>query len=89
MASVATSFPSGKSPLEVRLAEVHWCVDHGASEIDMVIERGAFLAGEYAQVFDEIAAVKEACGGAHASSIVPAPCPPTRRLLLRPLSRRP
>lgn len=70
IASVATAFPSGKSPLELRLSEVRWCVDHGAHEIDMVIDRGAFLAGEYALVFDEIAAIKAACGAAHLKVIL-------------------
>ncbi|MBK9387164.1 MAG: deoxyribose-phosphate aldolase [Planctomycetes bacterium] len=70
VASVATAFPSGKSPLALRLDEVRWCVEHGAHEIDMVIDRGAFLAGEYALVFDEIAAIKEACGPAHLKVIL-------------------
>lgn len=64
VASVATSFPSGKSFLEVRLQEARMAVEAGADEIDMVIDRGAFLAGEHARVHDEIASVKEACGGA-------------------------
>lgn len=62
VASVATAFPSGQSPLRVRLAEVRAAVADGADEIDMVINRGAFLAGELARVQDEISAVVEACG---------------------------
>jgi deoxyribose-phosphate aldolase len=62
VASVATAFPSGQSPLKTRLAEVRAAVADGADEIDMVINRGAFLAGEFGRVQDEIAAVVEACG---------------------------
>jgi deoxyribose-phosphate aldolase len=62
VASVATAFPSGQAPLKTRLAEVRAAVADGADEIDMVINRGAFLAGEFAEVQDEIAAVVEACG---------------------------
>src|SRR5437773_5162727 len=62
IASVATAFPSGQAPLKTRLAEVKAAVADGADEIDMVINRGAFLAGEFAEVQDEIAAVREACG---------------------------
>ncbi len=62
IASVATAFPSGQAPLKTRLAEVRSAVTDGADEIDMVINRGAFLAGEFARVQDEIAAVVEACG---------------------------
>jgi deoxyribose-phosphate aldolase len=64
VASVATGFPAGQTPLKTRLAEVRGAVADGADEIDMVINRGAFLAGEYAEVQDEIAAVVAACGGA-------------------------
>jgi deoxyribose-phosphate aldolase len=64
VASVATAFPSGQSPLKLRLAEVSTAVSDGADEIDMVINRGAFLSGEYALVQDEIAAVVETCGSA-------------------------
>ena len=64
IASVATAFPSGQAPLKTRLAEVKQAVTDGADEIDMVINRGAFLAGELALVQDEIAAVVEACGDA-------------------------
>ena len=60
VASVATAFPSGQSPLETKLDEVRWVVEHGADEVDMVIDRGAFLAGRYAKVYDEIVRVKEA-----------------------------
>ena len=62
VASVATAFPSGQAPLKTRLAEVRQAVADGADEIDMVINRGAFLAGETALVQDEISAVLEVCG---------------------------
>ena len=65
VASVATAFPSGQMPLALKLEDMRLAVADGADEIDMVIDRGAFLAGEYARVADEIAAVKEACGAAH------------------------
>jgi deoxyribose-phosphate aldolase len=64
VASVATAFPSGQAPLRTRLAEVKAAVADGADEIDMVINRGEFLAGEYQLVQDEIAAVRAACGEA-------------------------
>ncbi|MFG1674302.1 deoxyribose-phosphate aldolase [Micromonospora sp. NPDC049282] len=64
LASVATAFPSGQAPLEVKLADTRAAVAAGADEIDMVINRGAFLAGRYQEVYDEIRAVKEACGSA-------------------------
>jgi deoxyribose-phosphate aldolase len=70
VASVATAFPSGQSPLKIKLDEVKFAVREGADEIDMVIDRGAFLAGEYSRVFDEIAAVREACGEAHLKVIL-------------------
>jgi deoxyribose-phosphate aldolase len=70
VASVATAFPSGQSPLDVKLADVRRAVEMGADEIDMVIDRGAMLAGDYAKVFDEIAATKEACGTAHLKVIL-------------------
>jgi deoxyribose-phosphate aldolase len=70
VASVATAFPSGQSPLPVKLAEVREVVAMGADEVDMVIDRGAFLAGRYTQVYDEIVAVKEACGGSHLKVIL-------------------
>lgn len=65
VAAVATAFPSGLMPLSVKLEDTRLAVEDGADEIDMVIDRGAFLRGEYRQVFDEIAAVREACGNAH------------------------
>lgn len=61
VASVATAFPSGRAPLSVKLSDVRRAVAWGADEIDMVIDRGAFLAGRYRLVFDEIVATKEAC----------------------------
>jgi deoxyribose-phosphate aldolase len=70
VASVATAFPSGQAPLETKLAEVRWVVEHGADEVDMVIDRGAFLSGRYAKVYDEIVRVKEACGVAHLKVIL-------------------
>ncbi|HEY1692393.1 MAG TPA: deoxyribose-phosphate aldolase [Polyangiaceae bacterium] len=70
VASVATAFPSGQSPLDVKLADVRRAVELGADEIDMVIDRGAMLSGDYAKVFDEIAATKEACGKAHLKVIL-------------------
>jgi deoxyribose-phosphate aldolase len=70
IASVATYFPSGQAPLEVKLADVRGAVEMGADEIDMVIDRGAFLAGEYAAVYDEIVAVKDACADAHLKVIL-------------------
>ncbi|KUL22896.1 deoxyribose-phosphate aldolase [Actinoplanes awajinensis] len=70
LASVATAFPSGQAPLEVRLADTRAAVEAGADEIDMVISRGAFLAGDYTRVFEEIVAVKQACGSAHLKVIL-------------------
>src|SRR5262245_47018122 len=70
VASVATGFPSGQFPLRTRLEETRRAVRDGADEIDMVIDRGGFLAGDHAKVFDEIAAVKEACGPAHLKVIL-------------------
>jgi len=70
VASVATAFPSGQAPLPVKLADTGSAVRDGADEIDMVIARGAFLAGRYLQVFEEIRAVKEACGDAHLKVIL-------------------
>ncbi|MFC6154403.1 deoxyribose-phosphate aldolase [Nocardioides yefusunii] len=61
VASVATAFPSGRAALEVKLADTRQAVEAGADEIDMVIDRGAFLSGDYKLVFDEIVAVREAC----------------------------
>ena len=65
VASVATAFPSGRAALPVKLADTRDAVAAGADEVDMVIDRGAFLAGHYLQVFEEIVAVREACGSAH------------------------
>jgi deoxyribose-phosphate aldolase len=70
VASVATAFPSGRASLAVKLADVAEAVTAGADEIDMVIDRGAFLAGRYGQVYDEVRAVKEACGTAHLKVIL-------------------
>jgi len=70
VASVATAFPSGLMPLAVKLDDVRMAVEDGADEIDMVIDRGAFLRGAYRQVFDEIVAVKAACGAAHLKVIL-------------------
>ena len=70
VASVATAFPSGRSSLAVKLQETVDAVTAGADEIDMVIDRGAFLAGRYGEVFDEIVAVKQACGDAHLKVIL-------------------
>ncbi|GAB2609718.1 2-deoxyribose-5-phosphate aldolase [Paractinoplanes abujensis] len=70
LASVATAFPSGQAPLDVKLADTRDAVAGGADEIDMVISRGAFLAGDYARVFDEIVAIKEAAGSAHLKVIL-------------------
>ncbi|HXF98765.1 MAG TPA: deoxyribose-phosphate aldolase [Gaiellaceae bacterium] len=64
VASVATAFPSGQSPTELKVAEARAAVELGADEVDMVIDRGAFLSGRYGKVYDEIAQVKEACGEA-------------------------
>ena len=62
IASVSTAFPSGQAPFEVKKMDTQFAIDAGADEIDMVISRGKFLAGEHAFVFDEIAAIKEICG---------------------------
>ncbi|WP_182907228.1 deoxyribose-phosphate aldolase [Microbispora sp. H13382] len=70
VASVATSFPSGRSSLEVKVAETRLAVAAGAAEIDMVIDRGAFLAGDYLKVYEEIVATKEACADAHLKVIL-------------------
>lgn len=70
IASVATVFPSGKSNLKVKITDTKFAVSQGADEIDMVISRGQFLSGNYQFVFDEIAAVKEACGNAHLKVIL-------------------
>src|SRR6476620_10259510 len=70
VASVATAFPSGQSFLDIKLAETRAAVAAGADEIDMVIDRGAFHTGDYQSVFEEIVAVKEACGEAHLKVIL-------------------
>ena len=70
VASVATAFPSGRASLAVKLADVADAVAAGADEVDMVIDRGAFLAGRYGQVYEEVRAVKEACGPAHLKVIL-------------------
>jgi deoxyribose-phosphate aldolase len=70
VASVATSFPSGQVPLKIKLDDTRRAKEEGADEIDMVIDRGAFLAGEHQKVFDEIAAVKEVCGETHLKVIL-------------------
>jgi deoxyribose-phosphate aldolase len=70
VASVATAFPSGQSFLSIKIAETRAAVAAGADEIDMVIDRGAFLSGDYQKVYDEIVAVKEACGDAHLKVIL-------------------
>ncbi|MBK6521091.1 MAG: deoxyribose-phosphate aldolase [Bacteroidia bacterium] len=70
IASVATAFPSGNSSLQIKLEDTKIAVDSGADEIDMVISRGEFLQGNYTFVFDEIAAVKKACGTARLKVIL-------------------
>jgi deoxyribose-phosphate aldolase len=70
VASVATAFPSGHSSLNIKLEDTKIAVDNGADEVDMVISRGRFHKGEYSYVFDEIAAVKQACGSARLKVIL-------------------
>ncbi len=70
VASVATGFPSGRTDLETKLRETRLAVAAGATEIDMVIDRGAFLAGRHGFVHDEIVAIKDACGDAHLKVIL-------------------
>ena len=70
VASVSTAFPSGQAPLAVKIADTKFAVESGADEIDMVISRGKFLAGEHNFVFDEIASIKEACGAARLKVIL-------------------
>jgi deoxyribose-phosphate aldolase len=70
VASVATAFPSGQAPKEVKIRDTKYAVQQGADEVDMVISRGKFLEGEYNFVFDEIAAIKEACGDARLKVIL-------------------
>jgi len=70
VASVATAFPSGRSNRAVKLADTALAVDSGATEVDMVIDRGAFLTGQYGAVFEEIQTIKQACGEAHLKVIL-------------------
>jgi deoxyribose-phosphate aldolase len=70
VASVATAFPSGQSPIDVKVREAEEVVELGADEVDMVIDRGAFLSGRYAKVYDEIVQVKQACRDAHLKVIL-------------------
>jgi deoxyribose-phosphate aldolase len=70
VAAVATAFPSGRASREIKLLDTSEAVHAGADEIDMVIDRGAFLRGDYLQVFDEIVAIKEVCGDAHLKVIL-------------------
>jgi len=70
VAAVATAFPSGQAPKAVKIADTKFAVREGADEVDMVISRGKFLEGDYKFVFDEIVAVKEACGEAHLKVIL-------------------
>ena len=67
---MATAFPSGRASLAVKLADVADAVKAGAEEVDMVIDRGAFLCGRYGQVYEEVRAVREACGSAHLKVIL-------------------
>jgi len=70
VASVATGFPAGLTPLPLRLAEIKYAVDEGASEIDIVIHRAQVLNGDWAALYDEVAAMREASGAAHMKSIL-------------------
>lgn len=70
VACVAGGFPFSQTPLTSKIAEIHHAVDSGASEIDIAINRGAFLGGELEQVHDEVAAMKDACSGAHLKVIL-------------------
>jgi deoxyribose-phosphate aldolase len=70
VASVATAFPSGRATVDVKLADVRSAVDAGADEVDMVIDRGAFLSGRYGEVLEQIQRVKAACGPAHLKVIL-------------------
>jgi len=70
VASVATAFPSGQTSKKIKIEDTKFAVREGADEVDMVISRGKFLQGEYSFVFDEIAAIKEACGDAHLKVIL-------------------
>lgn len=70
IASVSTAFPSGQAPLDIKIRDTQFAVSEGATEIDMVISRGKFLAGEYGYVYDEIATIKENCGKARLKVIL-------------------
>ena len=70
VASVAGAFPAGLGPLAARLEEIRWVVDQGADEVDMVLNRAAFLSGDYRRAFDEIAESKQAAGAAHLKVIL-------------------
>jgi deoxyribose-phosphate aldolase len=70
VASVATYFPSGQAPIDLKVAETRRVIEMGADEVDMVIDRGAFLSGRHLEVFDEIRQVKEACGSVHLKVIL-------------------
>ncbi|GAA3017868.1 deoxyribose-phosphate aldolase [Actinokineospora globicatena] len=70
IASVATAFPSGRSSMKVKLTDTEFAIEAGATEVDMVIDRGAFLSGRYGQVFDEIRTIKAACGDVHLKVIL-------------------
>jgi deoxyribose-phosphate aldolase len=70
VAAVASGFPSGQYPTPIKVADVRSAVELGADEIDMVIDRGAFLSGRYAKVYDEVVQVKEVCGDAHLKVIL-------------------
>lgn len=69
-ACVAGAFPSGQSSLEIKLQEIKWAIEEGATEIDMVISRGKLLEGKYQEVFDEIVAIKKCCGDIHLKVII-------------------
>ncbi|MDG1477816.1 MAG: deoxyribose-phosphate aldolase [Vicingaceae bacterium] len=69
-ACVAGAFPSGQSSLEIKLQEIKWAIQEGATEIDMVISRGKLFEGKYQEVFDEIVAIKKCCGGVHLKVII-------------------
>lgn len=69
-ACVAGAFPSGQSSIEIKLQEIKWAIDEGATEIDMVISRGKLLEGKYQEVFDEIVAIKKCCGTIHLKVII-------------------
>jgi deoxyribose-phosphate aldolase len=70
VASVAGAFPSGQSPIHIKLSEIKYAIDEGADEIDMVISRGKFIQGDFNEVFDEIQAIKHICGNVHLKVIL-------------------